>query len=247
MIFRWSLWGNNPKNIEMLFYSISSFRTFFGTDHEYIVYTDNEKNIDESINKIAAVRIFPADCIFNIKSKPTWMKWCAGPRLDPHTTEFYVDMDVFLVKYPTEIMDFLHNDQYKFAILDEVKGEPWQHGSMQRKDTEHTPYVNAGLFVQKAGYDITDDFVDEYKWWQHNIPVDEHTHFDEQGALALALERYVQNDEVCILPKDKYSLFSKELNTHIQTLEQITLFHSMGSDREAFYRFLPELRTVTQQ
>ncbi len=46
MIFRWSIWGGGiTKNIELLRYSILSFKKQFGGSHQYIVYTDNSNYV----------------------------------------------------------------------------------------------------------------------------------------------------------------------------------------------------------
>ncbi len=242
IIFRWSIWGNDSQNLDMLFYSISSFRRFFGSGHEYIVYTDNPQNVSDNVKKLADVRLFPKNCLFNFKSKPTWQKWCAGPRLDSDKTEFFIDSDVFLVNQPKEIEKFLSDDKYKFAILDEFKGESWQHGVMTRRATKDTPFVNAGLFIQKHGSDITADFLDELNWWKENIKIEDQTHYDEQGALAVALTKYLMKGELLVLPKDKYTLINRDLNTGIDDLNTLTLFHAMGKERYAYHKFLPELK-----
>jgi hypothetical protein len=244
MIFRWTLWGNLLKDTEMLFYSIMSFKKQFGEDHDYILYTDNSENIPDKIKKTAKVRIFPKDGLFNIQSKATWLKWCPNSRLDVSKTEFYIDSDVFLVRYPTEIMDFLQNDKLKFAILDEFKGEYWQHGIMHKKAKESTPYLNAGFFIQKAGYDITPDLLKQYEWWRKNFNEEDHTHHDEQGALVIALEKYFESGELFILPKNKYALISDDQNVDINNLDKITLFHATWPKHPAFYRFLPDLKKI---
>lgn len=244
MIFRWTFWGDNSKNMKMLFYSISSFKHFFGSENEYIVYTDNLNNISKKVKEIADIRLFPESGLFNIKSTATWLKWCPSPRLDISKTEFYVDSDVFLVKYPKEVDDFINDNKLKFAILDEFKGEYWQHGVMHKKALSGTPYVNAGFFVQKAGSDITEDLISEYRWWKENIKSDEHTHHDEQGALAISLTKYLESKELLILPKEKYALISNDQNVGVENLEKITLFHATWPEHPAFYKFLPELNKI---
>lgn len=194
MIFRWSVWGGYiSKNIELLHYSILSFKKQFGSGHQYIIYTDNASFVSKQLDVGLDVREFPLDknSHFCVSSKSTWLKWCPSPRLDVNQDEFYIDSDVFLLKYPKEIDLFLSNSKMKFAILDEFRGRPYQHGAMRRRATSDTPFVNAGFFLQKAGYDISNDLVKEFKWWQKNIKDDEQTHHDEQGALAVALTKYL--------------------------------------------------------
>ena len=241
MIFRWSIWGDHKlKNIELLRYSILSFKKNFGDDHKYIVYTDDKSEVSKHFNNIGAdLRQFPKleDSIFSISSKSTWMKWCPTPRLDINQTEFYVDSDVFLLKSPKEIESFLSNQNYRFAIMDEYRGQSWQQGVMARKATDKTPFVNAGLFIQKAGFDISESLIKEFEWWKENIKPEEQTHHDEQGALAIALTKPLQDDQLYILPKDKYMLIGPNENKDIDDLDEVVLFHAVYPDHPAFYKF----------
>lgn len=240
MIFRWSIWGaNKEKSIELLKYSIQSFKYFFGNNHEYYVYTDDVTSLDKEISGIAFVRNFneKGESIFNINSKATWMKWCPSSRINIKETEIYIDSDVFLLRYPKEIDDFINNKKLKFCIMDEFNGQSWQHGVMARKSTNQTPFVNAGFFIQKMGSDITEDLSNEFEWWKQNILVNEQTHHDEQGALAIALTSYSVKGELYILPKDKYALIGPNENKDIENLKNITMFHAVYPDHPAFYKF----------
>jgi len=240
MIFRWSIWGKHvSKNIELLRYSIFSFKKQFGNNHEYIVYTDNLSLVAKHLNQEADVRGFPLkkNSWFCINSKATWQKWCPSPRLDIRQDEFYIDSDVFLLKYPEEIDLFLSDTKLKFAILDEFRGQPYQHGVMHRKAKPDTPFVNAGFFIQKIGSDISEDLIRELDWWQKNVKDREQTHHDEQGALALALTKYLARGELFIFPKEKYMQISETSNPDIENLDNVTLFHATYPTHPAFYRF----------
>lgn len=241
MIFRWSIWGNNiTKNIELLRYSVLSFKKQFGKSHRYIIYTDNADYVGEYLNdKDIDIRQFPTggNSLFCVRSKATWLKWCPSSRIDIKQTEFFVDSDVFLLKYPKEIDTFISDPKMKFAIMDEFLGQSWQHGAMQKKAIADAPFVNAGFFVQKAGYDISSNLTREFEWWQKNIKIDEQTHHDEQGALAIALAEYFTRGELCILPKNTYILIGENENTDIETLDGITLLHAVYPDHPAFYKF----------
>ena len=240
MIFRWSIWGDHvSKNIELLRYSILSFQKHFGDSHQYIVYTDNTEYISQYLNLDIDLRKFPAqnDSIFYVSSKATWMKWCPTSRLDVSQTEFHIDSDVFLLRYPKEIDNFLSDARLEFAIMDEYFGQSWQHGVMARKATDKTPFINAGFFVQKAGHDITQSLIREYDWWSKNIKPEEQTHHDEQGALAIALTKPLQDSQLYILPKDKYMLIGPNENKDVSSLDDVVLFHAVYPDHPAFYKF----------
>jgi len=240
MIFRWSIWGGHiSKNIELLRYSVLSFKKQFGSVHQYIIYTDNVSFVSKQLDTDVDVREFPSDenSQFCITSKATWLKWCPSSRLDVNQDEFYVDSDVFLLKYPEEIDSILSNPKIKFAIMDEFFGQPYQHGAMHKKATSNTPFVNAGFFLQKAGHDISRDLTKEFEWWQKNIKDDKQTHHDEQGALAVALTKYLVNGELFILPKKKYMVISETSNAGIKNLDKVTLFHATYPTHPAFYKF----------
>ncbi|MDP1760075.1 MAG: hypothetical protein Q8L01_01285 [Candidatus Woesebacteria bacterium] len=240
MIFRWSIWGEHiSKNIELLRYSVLSFKKQFGDDHQYIIYTDDTEFVLKQIDTIVDVRKFPSGggSQFCLTSKATWMKWCPSSRLDINQDEFSIDSDVFLLKYPEEIDSALSNPKIKFVIMDEFIGQSYQHGAMHRKATPDTPFVNAGFFMQKAGQDISNDLIREFDWWQKNIKHDEQTHHDEQGALAVALTNYLVSGALFILPKEKYMLVSETSNAGIENLDKVTLFHATYPTHPAFYKF----------
>lgn len=250
MIFRWSIWGENiSKNIELLRYSVLSFKKQFGDGHQYIIYTDDVGFVLKQLDTIAEVRGFSSggDSPFCLASKATWMKWCPSSRLDINQDEFYIDSDVFLLGHPKEVDYVLSTPKIKFAIMDEFIGQPYQHGAMHRKATPDTPFVNAGFFIQKAGHDISGDLIKEFDWWQKNIKDYEQTHHDEQGALAVALTNYLVNGELFILPKEKYMLISETSNACIENLDNVTLFHATYPTHPAFYKFKHMLDDVLHE
>lgn len=240
MIFRWSIWGlHKEKSLELLRYSILSFRKQFGKSHRYVIYTDSPSELVDRFNDIAEVLDFKGfNDEYDIDSVTTWKKWCPTARIDISETEFYIDSDVFLLKYPKEIDKFLDDPKLKFGILDEFRGQSWQHGSMQKKVVKGGAlFVNAGLFIQKAGYSISDDLLKEKKWWEANISKEEQKHHDEQGCLAIALTKYFKNGELYILPKDKYMLIGPNENKDIESLDNVVMFHAVYPDHPAFYKF----------
>jgi len=247
MIFRWSIWGEDRlKNIELLRYSILSFKKQFGNTHQYILYTDDSRLVSKQLGLSVDVRTFPSknESPFCINSKATWLKWCPSPRLDISQDEFFVDSDVFLLKYPEEIDSALSDAEVKFVIMDEFKGQPYQHGAMHKRDTKNTPYVNAGFFLQKARYDISSELIKEFDWWKKKVKSDEQTHHDEQGALAIVLTKYAINNQLVVLPKSKYMIISETSNTNIKNLDNVTLFHATYPTHPAFYKFRQKLDEI---
>ena len=239
MIFRWSIWGQNKeKNLELLKYSVLSFKKQFGKNHRYIIYTDSPHELVDKLGNIAEVVDFNSSSNeYDIDSITTWRKWCPTARINISKTEFYIDSDVFLLKYPEEVDEFIKNPQLKFGILDEFNGQPWQHGAMQKKGVEEAPFVNAGFFIQKAGHSISDDLLKEEEWWKENISKEEQKHHDEQGCLAVALTKYLKDGELYVFPKNKYMLIGLNENKDIESLENVTMFHAVYPEHPAFYKF----------
>lgn len=238
MIFRWSIWGKyKDKNLELLKYSILSFKKQFGSNHKYIIYTDSANELSK-FEEIAEVADFNSSKDeYNIESIATWEKWCPTARLNINETEFYIDSDVFLLKYPKEVDEFIRNPKLKFGILDEFKGQSWQHGAMQKKNIKEAPFVNAGFFVQKTGFSISDGLLKEKKWWEENISKKDQKHHDEQGCLAIALTEYLKNGELFIFPKDEYMLIGPNENKNMKNLDNVTMFHAVYPNHPAFYKF----------
>ena len=240
MIFRWTIWGDyKEKSIELLKYSILSFQCHFGKQHRYIVAADDMESVKNNIGIIAELIDFKeyGESVYDIESKATWKKWCPRVRIDIHETEIYVDSDVFLLQYPKEIDEIIADPKIKFAIMDEYRGQLWQHGAMQRKSIINTPFVNAGFFIQKAGFNISSELERELDWWKENISKEDQTHHDEQGALAIALTPYLLKGELSILPKDRYMLIGPNENNTVKSLDDVIIFHAVYPDHPAFYKF----------
>ena len=249
MIFRWSIWGQNKeKSLELLKYSVLSFKKQFGKNHRYVIYTDSPRELIDGFSEIAEVSDFGgSNNEYNIDSITTWRKWCPSARIDISETEFYVDSDVFLLKYPKEVDEFINDTKLKFGILDEFKGQSWQHGAMQKKGIKEALFVNAGLFVQKAGYSISEDLLKEKKWWEENISKEEQKHHDEQGCLAIALTKYLKNSELYIFPKNKYMLIGPNENKDIESLENVIVFHAVYPGHPALYKYKDDLDRVLKE
>lgn len=239
MIFRWSIWGpNKEKSLELLKYSVLSFKKQFGKSHRYIIYTDSPHELVGKFSKIAEVLDFDnSSNEYDVDSITTWRKWCPTARIDISETEFYIDSDVFLLKYPKEVDEFINNSKLKFGILDEFRGQSWQHGAMRKRGVKEAPFVNAGFIIQKAGYSISSDLLKEKKWWEENISKEEQKHHDEQGCLAIVLTKYLKDGELYIFPKDKYMLIGPNENKDIGSLENVIMFHAVYPDHPAFYKF----------
>ena len=104
ILFRWSIWGDKRKLLELLVCSVDTFRRAFGVHARYVVCTDEPAEISALMH--ACVEIMPyanEEVGFYVETKSMWRKWCPWPRLDRTCHEFYVDADVFIVSTPTEL------------------------------------------------------------------------------------------------------------------------------------------------
>src|SRR5690349_11168833 len=104
MLFRWSIWGDKPRTLEMLRYSIATFRATFGGCAEYRVYTDEPLEVATAVGDLASTLAYDEHptVTFDVDSPATWRKWCPAVRVTEHQTEVYVDSDVFIVGDPVE-------------------------------------------------------------------------------------------------------------------------------------------------
>jgi len=240
MIFRGSIWGDIDSSKEMLEYSIQSFQHYFGWDHKYVVATDKPHKLAD----IEGIRILPftSEDLFGVDSHTTWRKWAPMARLDITQDEIYVDADVFMVNNPIEIHRFLADERFGFGILGEHDPQPWQHGVMQDVAFPETPFVNAGFFVQKSGYSISEELISQYRWWLENIPVKERQKHDEQGAIAIALTEAYKNGQVHVFTKERFKLIGVPEVDSFDNLDGLELIHATYPTHPAFYKFKDELR-----
>lgn len=242
MLFRWSVWGDVDSHKEMLRYSVRSFKHYFGTDHEYVVATEQPHRFGD----VDGVSILPFDYddMFCLDSKPTWKKWSPTARIDITQDEVYVDADVFMVGDPIEMNSFFQNDQVAFGIMGEHTPQPWQHGAMRKFATPETPFVNAGLFVQKAGHSIEDELVNQYRIWEKNVSSSEMGHHDEQGCLAIALTEPYRQGKVHVFTQERFKIVGVPEVDSIHTLDGLEVIHAAYPSHPAFYKFKNNLPTI---
>ena len=84
MIFRWSIWcQNKEKNLELLKYSVLSFKKQFGKNHRYIIYTDSPHELVDKLGNIAEVVDFnSSNNEYGVDSITTWRKWRPTARIN---------------------------------------------------------------------------------------------------------------------------------------------------------------------
>lgn len=241
MLLRWSIWGRSvSKDLEMLRDSIRSFRTHIGDKASYLVHTDAPKIVMAFLGGIAEVRsyhIYP-EAKFTYFGKATWAKWCPAARLAPGEVEILIDTDVFLLRTPVEITDFINRYPHDaYLVLQETIGDHWQRGIFAEQIDKKMPFINAGFFVQGPQANISHDLEAQYSWWDlhHNLYTE--TFHDEQGALTMALAAKQKQGRLKLLSKDKYIIVSPRSNAGLTDFKGVVLFHATHSDHPAYQKF----------
>ncbi len=240
MLFRWSIWGEKKQNLEMLLYSISSFRIYFGNSARYVVYTDEPSEVSNRLGcttEVYSYNTHSSRC-FDISSIATWRKWCPVVRLVPGKIEFYVDSDIFIVGQPNEILGFCAGvSGNRFMTMQESIAARWCFGRFDSRVSICSPPINAGLIGQQPQADLTFNLLNEFRWWQENITPEEATFHDEQGAVVAALFPYITEGLVDLLSTERYRIVSPRSNSDLNELSNVALIHTTYPDHPGFHKF----------
>jgi len=179
---------------------------------------------------------------FYVETKSMWRKWCPWPRLDRTCHEFYVDADVFIVSTPTELWRFcLEPSGRNFVVLREAPGSPAYFGNFGSRVAPILPPINAGLFGQRAGVDLTPDLLVELEWWKAHYSAGGAHVQDDQGAIAAALSHHYLQEQVEFLPQERYRIISPTSNRALTSLDGVAAFHATHPHHPAFHRFRSEV------
>jgi hypothetical protein len=250
IIFRWSIWGDKRPVLELLSYSINTFKHAFRNTARYVVCTDEPAALALAID--TGVDVLPYDSVprplFSIDSRATWKKWCPTPRLDSTSIEFYVDSDVFLVGEPVELRRFISAPSGPpYLALREAPGSPHKVGRFSSRILEGIPPINTGFLGQRAGFNITKELLDEFRWWEENIPKEQRESHDDQGAVVAILSRYYLIGLLELLPQERYMVVSPTSNRHVQQLKGVAAIHTTHSNHPGFERFRRQINEYLQE
>lgn len=244
MLFRWSVWDGKHDSYEMLRHSVGTFRACFGNSAQYVVYTDEPWHVAATLGYTAEVRGYDEypNSLFDFDSKSTWRKWSPAVRVTQDETEVYVDSDVFVVGEPDELRRFCAGEPGdRFLAMQESAGARWCFGRLEPQVPADAPFINAGLIGQQPHANLTEDLMDQYKWWRANVPPELATFHDEQGAVVAALARHLTAGRVELLPQHRYRIVSPRSNSELEDLKGTALIHATHPGHPAFGRFLSHI------
>jgi hypothetical protein len=247
LIFRWSAWGS--INISMLNHSIGTFLHFFESEARFIVFTDNPDRVIAGIKVPAEVYSYESveHPTYLDTEVSTWRKWAPACRLDISATEIRVDADMFLLSEPTELKFFCstENTTRKFLVTTEHFKGLWPYGNFGPQLPENFLPINAGLIGQYQGADLSMPLAKAYHWSKKNIPYAQAKFHDEQGAVAFALQPFVQREEVFLLSPERYRIISPRDPVPPTLLDGIVMLHATYPTHPAFYQFIREISSIS--
>lgn len=245
LLFRWSLWNVRPESVFMLSHSIGTFRHFFGSSADYVVFTDDVQELRNHLLVDAGVVGFEEAGGGYLDHRATWMKWAPSARVRPDAVEIRLDADMFMVDEPTELRQFIEQGDRCILVTEEAFSATWPYGNFGPLLTTLDPPINAGLIAQRPGCDISAALADAYLTWQRLIIHNEPLFHDEQGAVAYALETYRSADDVAFLSHHRYRVVCPINDPPVRTLEGLAMIHATFPDHPAFWQFLGEISAIS--
>jgi hypothetical protein len=245
-VFRWAAWQPSRDLIFMLDFSVASFRHWFGEKHRYVVFTDDPGLLQSHRRTDYEIRLMDTRGAAFSDGRATWKKWAPVARLDRTRVEFRIDADIFLLVPSEELQRFCEGrSPYRFVSTQEEFSEAWPYGNFAARLRDPRTPINAGFIGQTAGADITADLDAAYRIWKNEVAEADIKYHDEQGAVAYALEPYIDAAEVMLLDPARYRVVCPLNKPPVESLAGVTLLHATYPDHPAFYRFLPELSLLT--
>jgi hypothetical protein len=240
ILLRWSFWGSpSDTAISMLRDSVLSFRRYFGSSGDYLVFTDRPSLLEAKISSIARVLTFDSvpSRTFNWVGVTPWKKWAPTARLSPGKPEVLIDSDVFCVGKPTELISFLEAGGDAVCGLQESVPEWWCYGAFRSQLALALPRINAGLFAQQSRANIHNRLEELYSWWLSSTTESERTAHDEQGAIAVIAHELELRHRAVLLPLDRYLILSPRSNSGVTSLDGLAIVHTTFPDHPYYHRF----------
>lgn len=248
VIFRWASWNPTAESCFLLSHSIGSFRKFFGASAEYLVYADDVAFVRSHLLAEAQVREIagpgPERSRYD-RDGATWRKWAPEPRTDIDSTEFRVDADIFLLKEPVELRDFLAESTAHYLVSSEEFTALWPYGNFAAKLGQRFIPINAGFVGQAPGADLTALLDEELAWWENGINEGEIKYHDEQGAVAVIINRLAAQRSVAVLDPARYRVVCPLNEPPVEDLSGLIMMHAAYPRHPAFWRFLPEIARIS--
>lgn len=248
IIFRWSVWNLNRDRMLLLNHSIGTFQHFFQDTARYIIFTDSREYVLNSLKVNAEVYQYDGYATqAYLDLEATWRKWAPMCRFDVNAVELRVDADMFLIADPTELRKFCSSDNYdiKFLTTLEEFHAPWPYGNFASQLGPHFVPINAGLIGQYKGADLSSDLADAYHWWRNNVPQEVIKYHDDQGAVAKALEPWIKQHKVMLLPPARYRVVCPLNDPPVSSLDGLVLLHATYPEHPAFYQFIDQISKIS--
>jgi hypothetical protein len=245
VVFRWALWRPNPPALEMLSHSIGTFRHWFGAEADYVVYADDVPAVQADLRVPAEVLPMDRPGAEFFDDRATWKKWAPAFRHDPARTELRIDSDIFLVDDPVELREFIAGDGHDYVVTCEEFTERWPYGNFGGTLADGFTPINAGLFGQRAGADLSAAMRDAYRRWLAMLDGTEVKYHDEQGALAAILQDLITGGRARVLDPARYRVVCPLNDPPVERLDGIVGLHATYPDHPAFHRFRPEIAALS--
>lgn len=243
--FHWTIWDPTEEKCFLLSHSIATFKHFWGNDVHYRVFTDSQSTVKRFLRVEAEIIEFGefAPSKFNIDALTTWKKWVPKCKLETFSTEFHVDIDIFLINYPKELHEFI-NSQKQYICMVENFYELWPYGNFAKFLPEDFAPINAGFFGQNSGCDISNNLNKSFDWWYQSCYKKNELYHDEQGGLLYSLLDSIKNDLVYFLPKEKYRNVSP-FDPPITDFSDVCLIHTTCDNHPGFYDNIELISTIS--
>lgn len=246
-ILYWPIWDPDEVKLFMLSHSIGTFRAHFGEEARYVVLTDQPDQVTEGLLTNAEVFSYKEWPTVNFADKAcNWRKWAPSVRIDSEAVEVRIDVDIFVVNRPTEIIDFCRGlAPFDYLVTQEWFTALWPYGNFgSRLPANFTP-INSGLLGQARHASLASEMLGAYNWWKRSVHNHEIKFHDEQGALALILQEYIKAGKVQVLCPLQYRVVGPLDITPVESLEGIKLLHATSGGHPAFWKFVGEISAVS--
>lgn len=243
--FHWSLWNASRESCFLLSHSIATFRRFWGTSARYIIFTESRDILASNLLIDAEIYEYSEfeKSVFDIDALSTWKKWVPRSRFDNNSVEIHLDIDIFLLREPTEIADFISSQKSFLCLLENFK-ETWPYGNFGYKLPVSFVPINAGFFGQNVSADISDNLDQAFEWWHANIYKSSEKYHDEQGALLWALLSHIEQGNVQFLPIERYRNISP-FDPPVKDIRKLCLIHTTCENHPGFKKYINSIKKIS--
>lgn len=242
LTLRWSIWNQDSWRVKMLTHSISSFQKYFPearyivtAEHPSELYLDNVEVLPQKGNFL--VRALDPHIIglsLYRKFNPL--------RLTTDGVEIYMDLDIFCIREPTGIKQFINSDhmaalQTRTEIKDNEKDRPG-FGLWDNLIDKKVPPCSSGVIGFKGNFNFEHALCDAYKRglrFKNNF-------FNEQGSVIYCLQDKILSGEVFPLTEKYIRDFHPWYPVDISNTDT-EMVHCIDSQQTNYHCFRQLLRS----